>query len=289
MEGTSFSTPETATIYRQFSEWYGNVLTFEEIMAVGMMVTDLDILDYDTVDNVLETRPDGSQRAVPARYKTNGAGLQVHERCGAGNISFENIELWNEMLKKMVGFKMLMNDPGEFKSQKIDFGDAHEVRTLQNGKTEYVYRVTVPENLTLGKLTFLLPQEKDAHSDVYVTTPSGFEKRLPKSLFDVVSTTAFNYEDVQAGDVIEIRSEHPFGDTAAMYLRGHEDENTIQKMRDYLRVEGILMAPLQNFDQGTVDMSSLEPSANDPNGRNKPATARDINPEKRQPNQPQPR
>jgi len=276
-EGTSFSTPETATIYRQFSEWYGNVLTFEEIMAVGMMVTDLDILDYDTVDSIFETKPDGSRTAVAARYKTNGAGLQVHDRCGAGNISFENVQIWNEMLKKMVGFKMSMNDPGEFKSQLIEFGDAVEVRSLPNGSAEYIYHVKIPENLTLGKLTFLLPQEKGAHSEVFVKTPAGYEKHLPKSFFDIVSSTAFNYEDVKAGDVLEIRSAQPFGDHAGIYLRGHEDGNTIQKMRDYLHAQGILPAPLQNFDKGTLDVSSLKPSEGSPNDRNRPATARDVN------------
>lgn len=251
LEGTSFSTPSTAGIYRQLAEWYGNILTFEEIMAAGMMTADRDILD-------LFARPgQAPRRPETAQYRTNGAGLPYNERCGAGAL---NIQRWNEALKEMVALKTQHQPSAAFRSLKIDFDQAPAVRTLANGKKEYVYRIAVPETMTLGKLTFLLPQHEFAHSEVVVKAPSGFEYHLQKSLADIVSTSAFSYEDVKAGDVIEIRTGAPLAENAGMYLRGYENGNTIQLLRENLQAQGMLPAPLKTMtgDKVTGDDPGLQ-------------------------------
>ncbi len=241
-EGTSFATPTAAAVMRQFLEWYGNKLTFEEIMAVGMMTGARDVLDFDPAGGQIN-----GNKSVAGLFRTNGAGLPVHDRCAGGTMDRSTVAQWNELLKQMVEFKKTAKANPELRSHYLDFGTPTETRKDAQGKAEYVYRVTVPQNMTLGKLTFLLPQEMGKHSEVFVKTPSGFEIHMPKSHYDVVSTQAFNYEDVKAGSVIEIRTGEPLGKAAGMYLRGHDNGNTIQMMRDHLRTQGILKAPLQTM------------------------------------------
>lgn len=277
LEGTSFSAPATGGgIYRQFSEWYGNILSFEEIMAAGMMSADRDILDM-FARKLVVPRPE------LARYRTNGAGLPFHERCGAGAI---NIERWNETLQTMVDLKQKNNPGAAYRSIKIDFDDAPVVKDLGNGQKEYIYRIPVPENMTLGKLTFLLPQEPLEHSEIVVKTPSGFAWHLHKSFTDIVSTSAFSYEDVKAGDVIEIHTGAPLAKTAGMYLRGYEDGNSIQLLRDHLRKQGILPSPLKTMVGNTVDGNDpgvtvdLGPHIPDPKKPDEPeGAAREKEPE----------
>ncbi len=275
--GTSFSTPEMGSITRQMLEWYGNKLDFEEIMAVGMMTGARDILDFDPVGG-LTAGPRNAPRSVPAKFRTNGAGLPIHERCGSGNVDRETVKLWNEKLKTMVIFKDSLKNPGMFRSTNIDMGEPVEIRNGEgkNAVTEYIYHVKLPEDTTLGKLTFLLPQETGKHSEVFVKTPSGFEHHMPKSASDVVSTTAFNFEDMKKGDVIEIRTGEPLADTASVYVRGYDNGNSIQLMRAHLRTEGVLPAPLKTMEAGKItgdDTTHFKMPA-----KKKPAASRGNNP-----------
>lgn len=246
MEGTSFATPLTAAIYRQLAEWYGDSLSFEEIMAAGLMSADRDIGDYTDAAQMTKrtwTHPEEIKTAT-AQYRTNGAGLPHHERCGAGIINVEN---WQKSLDKM----MLLKKPGqdaEGTSTKLSAGSPSEIMTDANGKpTRYIYRIAVPASQTLGKITFLLPQNKNQHSDVVVRTPAGYEMLLPKSYTDVISTFALAYEDVQEGQFIEIHTGKPLAETAGIILRGNAPGNAIALLRDQLRMEGILPAPLRDL------------------------------------------
>lgn len=238
-EGTSFSTPNGAGVYRQMSEWYGHRLSFEEIMAAAMMTASQETPATDRRGNLKDVT-----------YRTNGAGMAFNERCGAGDV---NPTIWNETLKEMVELKAGLTNPGDNFVDFIDIGDADEIEVLEDGDSVYTYRIEVPENLTLGKLTFLLPQEAGAHSEVMVRMPSGFEMVLPMSITDVVSTSAFNYEDVQAGDVIEIVTGQPLGENATFVLRGQEDGNAIQALRNALQDRGVLYEPLMSVSSdGTI-------------------------------------
>lgn len=233
-EGTSFSTPTGSAVYRQMSEWYGHRLTFEEIMAAGMMTA-----SQDTPEIV---RGRFGVRAKDAEFRVNGAGVPFNYRCGAGEAIPEK---WNEALKEMVGLKESLPNAGENQNHTmyINIGDADEIKTLENGDNIFTYRIPVTRGLTLTKQTFILPQEANAHSEVIVRMPSGFEYHLPKSLTDVVSTSAFNYEDVKEGDVIEIITGQPLGEKALMLMRGVEDGNAIQALRDALQQRGLMHEP----------------------------------------------
>ncbi|MBI2234004.1 MAG: LysM peptidoglycan-binding domain-containing protein [Micavibrio aeruginosavorus] len=247
MEGTSFATPLTAALYRQFNEWYGDILTFEEIMAAGMMTADYNILDTNPPDQADMLMP-GSRDKNPAKFITNGGGIPNHDRCGAGVL---NAEKWQIALNKMVTIKQSLSRPAEEHSYRLKAGVPVIVKpTGDGGKTRYVYRMTVPHALTMGKLTLNLPQGQGKHSEIVVRTPAGFEKHLGYTHTDILSTFAFAYEDVKAGDVIEIMTTEPLGPSAGAILRGHTPGNTIAMLRDHLRAQGALPAPLQTMLSG---------------------------------------
>ena len=59
--------------------------------------------------------------------------------------------------------------------------------------------------------------------------------------------------DVQAGDVIEIVTGQPLGEHATFVLRGQEDGNAIQALRNALQDSGILYEPLMSVSSdGTI-------------------------------------
>lgn len=239
MEGTSFSTPLTAALYRQMEEWYGDRLSFEEIMAAALMTADRDVLDYVDVaglDRSPLMAPD-KFKTKPAEFRTNGGGLPNHERCGAGVI---NVQRWQQALNTLLTLKTPGMD-AEGHTTTVQVGNPVLVTpTKADGRTEYVYSVVVPSDMTLGKLTFLLPQYQGRHSEIVVRTPGGFEKHMPKSISDVVSTFAFAYEDVKAGSIIEIRTTEPLAPTAGIMLRGNAPGNAIALLRQHLQAQGIL-------------------------------------------------
>jgi hypothetical protein len=256
MEGTSFTTPLLAGVFRQFIEWYGDDLSYEEIMAAGMMTATRDLLDLDTVNGYYRTGARGPE-AVPALFRSNGAGLPYSERCGPGIADFQT---WNAKLMDMVVHKRAnpSTQSVDLQSHWLPANVAASTRTLANGETEYLYKIPVPENMTLGRLTFFVPQHAGAHSEVTVRTPSGFEVLLPRSYYDTISTHAFAYEDVKGGDHIEIRTTKPLASSAAIMLRGHADGNAIQMLREQLRNDGTLPAPLRTF-AGSQEVPSYAP------------------------------
>lgn len=252
MEGTSFATPSLASQARQFVEWYGNVLTFEEIMSVALMTADRDMLDVDIdTQTGRPVNPQSQNGPYWARFQVNGAGLPFHTRCGAGYI---NIERWEANLRLMVEMKQNMQNPAEdVHSHTLQAGAPTQIVRDANGEiAEYVYRIPVPQDMTVGKLTFMVPQYQGYHSDVTVRMPSGFESTLLRSNTDIVSTSAFNYEDIRQGQYIELRSRYALGPTAGVVLRGQDHGNVIQVMRDHLRSTGILPAPLSTMAGATV-------------------------------------
>jgi hypothetical protein len=202
-------------------------------------------MDFDPAGGQL-VKDGNALHSVPALWRTNGAGIPIHERCGTGNMNRETVKLWNDTLKRMVELKGSQPKDLNYRSFKLEIGQP-DVSLNSDGTKSYVYRLVAPEALTLDKLTFLVPQERGHHSEVFVKTPSGFEVQLPKSMYDVVSTRAFVYEDIKAGDAIEIRTAEPLAAHAGMYLRGQAQGNIIQQIREELRQRGVLYAPLKNM------------------------------------------
>ncbi|MBI4030516.1 MAG: hypothetical protein HY370_02475, partial [Proteobacteria bacterium] len=301
--GTSFSTPVFAGIQKEAMERYGESLTAGEIITAAMMVARRNVLDLDYTGGRFEWPKEKPENdislnglialrllPVPAWFDVNGGGLPHHIRCGAGVLDADGVMKLDLTLKEMKEIKEKnMNGAGaEF--EKILSAGAPETRTVRDEKDgkekkEYVYKISAPENLTLSRLTFFVPQAVRMHSDITVITPAGFKKILPRShVGGIVSMNAFAIEDVRKGDVFEIYAEQPLGKTAGMILRGWEnggkpDGNVIQIMRDRLRMEGILPAPLTFLVGGKVveskakevelrklnDLPNVQPLGKNPN------------------------
>lgn len=239
MEGTSFSTPYMAALYRQMSEWYGDRLSFEEIMAGAMMTASQDIMDYtDPAAVAGGKKPDVDMSMKPAAFTSNGGGVPQNGRCGAGIV---DLVKWQAALDKMVDLKTKFNRVAKDEgiTQTLTIGTPSIIQH-GGGKSEYVYRMKIGENMTLGRLTFRLPQYIDKHSEIVVRTPAGYESHLGKALTDIISTFNFAYEDVRAGDYIELRSNQPLGPTAGVILRGHTPGNVIAMLRNSLRAQNLL-------------------------------------------------
>lgn len=226
MEGTSFSTPLAASIFRQFNEWYGNRLSFDEIMAAAMWSAETNIATFRDLHGSNSAALNGDPtkfaglETVPAKFIRNGGGLPHSEHCGAGLI---NEVRWQEGLEWMLAHKQ---GPSRDISKFV-------VLERSDSSTDFVYTVTVPEDMTLGKLTFFTPQYRKKHSDITVITPSGFEYRLARSTTDVFSTYAFAYEDVKAGDKITIKTWRELAPGSGIQVRGVAVGNVVQAYRDF--------------------------------------------------------
>jgi hypothetical protein len=242
-EGTSFSTPLTAGLFRQESEWFGNKLSTEEMMAAAMMTARRNILDYNNPVIVGKSMFPAQFNTHVAKFVTNGGGLPYHTRCGAGVLDPVK---WHETLSRMVELKAAPDVTGQEFTQAINVGAPVQTPDA-DGKGQYVYKIEIPADMTLGKLTFLIPQYFKQHSDITVKAPSGFEVTMPRSLFYAVSSHALAYEDVKAGQFIEIRTDKALAPGAQMTLRGHTGVNAIAKLRDVLRADGTLPAPLTSI------------------------------------------
>lgn len=239
-EGTSFSTPLMAALFRQMNEWYGHRLDTEEIMAAALMTADRDVLDYD--NPLIVNRQDTPQqyKAHSAKFVTNGAGLPYHPRCGAGVV---NVERWNETLKRLVEIKRQPEINAAIHSHTIALGEpAYEQSDRHGGR--YVYTITVPAAMTLGKTTLLAPQFPGQYGDIALRMPSGFTAQLPRSVMAAISSHAFAYEDLKAGDTIQIISHKKLAPQAEITLRGFGENNAVAQLRDELRAQEILPAPL---------------------------------------------
>lgn len=228
MEGTSFSTPLLASMFRQFSEWYGNVLTFEEMMAAAMWSADTDLSMFTDLQGANAAVLNGDPKkfanlaTTPADYVVNGGGLVHNEQCGAGLV--DEVK-WQAGLDWMVANKKA---PTQEISQ---FLPLNRVKS----ESDFVYEVTIPQDMMLGKLTFLLPQFRSKHSDITVTTPAGFSFKLARTTTDVLSTYVFAYESVKAGSKITISTWREIAPRSGIQLRGFGPQSVIEAYRDFAK------------------------------------------------------
>lgn len=246
LSGTSFSTPETAALYRQMASWYGDQLNFEEIIAAAMMTASRDVRDFENVgsfQSLFGSPAEVTLQSAPAEFVTNGGGLPHHDRCGPGIL---DVPAWHAAIQKMLVLKAEKGLTATPVSHTIMATPAR-ITVGHAKKPEYVYQVRVPEDMTLGKLTFKFPHPLGTHGDIAVRTPAGFDLWMPKSFSETVSTFAFAYEDVKAGDMFTIRTTQPLAPGAGIILRGQPTGNSIAALRDALQAVGTLPKPLKTI------------------------------------------
>jgi hypothetical protein len=231
MHGTSFSSPHTAAIYTKMVEWYGERLEHNEIMAAASMSTDIDIYEHLPGESALRR----------VTFHVNDGGRPFHDRAGAGVI---NPEQWAENLERMATLKSTMEHEPEYIEDTILLDTmTPESLQIENSPYAYVYEIHIPQDMTLDRLTLALPQANGARGDTGIMSPSGFVQALPVSSDEIQSTSAFMLEDVQAGDILQIYTNSPFTEGAQINLRGYEDGNAVQMLRDYLQEEQLIAQP----------------------------------------------
>lgn len=252
--GTSNATPALAATYRQMAEWYGDALSFEEIMAAGLMSADRNPWDFknpgmfkDDKDHSVANNP-ANFEGQPAHYTSNGGGLPWHERCGAGVI---NPIAWNNTLQTMIDLKERHGLQATEIAAKFLPINSHE-KIGRGRKVIHKYTFIVPEDMTLGRLTIAIPNATYIIATPFVTTPAGFQFRMPQSEAEIYSTYAFAYEDVKKGDVITIEGRGKMEQTGGIYIRGHKPGNSIAALRDFLQKNGTLPEPLRAMAGNTI-------------------------------------
>ena len=119
-------------------------------------------------------------------------------------------------------------------------------------KVIHKYTFIVPEDMTLGRLTIAIPNATYIIATPFVTTPAGFQFRMPQSEAEIYSTYAFAYEDVKKGDVITIEGRGKMEQTGGIYIRGHKPGNSIAALRDFLQKNGTLPEPLRAMAGNTI-------------------------------------
>lgn len=226
--GTSFASPMMAALGRQMLEYYGGALTPEEIMAAAFMSTDMDMIQ---------------KIGEPVIFKTNDGGRPHNPRAGAGIIDPAR---WQDNLDTMTAMKRTMEYQPEMISEDIFFKDlpAPAQTTDQAGRTTYSYSIPLPADMTLDRLSFVMPMQDEAPlQNVTVTSPSGFTYDIGDAAYNAHATSAFALEDVRAGDIMTITTTTPLRVDAFVQINGHGDGNVVQMLRDSLMEEGLLPQP----------------------------------------------
>lgn len=227
--GTSYATPILAAVDRQMLELYGGVLSQEEIMAAALMSTDMDIYKSEN---------------SPVHFTTNGGGVPHDMYAGAGMV---DIGRWQDTLDLMAGMKKQM----EYVPDKIE-----EQAPLTLAKVEdygalgqrYTYEVTIPEDMTLDRLSFIMKTEDGTHlRNLGISSPSGFGINVPEATFDGLATQSFALEDVKAGDKLVITSPDPLTADSFAVVRGYGDGSVIQTLRDALMEEDMMPQPNESY------------------------------------------
>lgn len=255
IQGTSFSTPTAAEYYHQIAESFSDSLTHEEIMIAALYSTDLDIQNVSMekadalgikLNQELTVETSGQSQSVKQSdkmlaeadikrfpdtvFRTNDAGIPFHERAGAGYL---NVDKWVKNLNNLKALKSTFEHEAAYISEDTKLPAPQENADANTFK--YRYTIQADQDMTLDKQTLFLDQRGLA--SIRITSPAGMQADFVGSLSGYVSTRAFSGEDIQAGDKITIESSVELGEQAGFTLRGFEDGNTVQALRQHIQGE----------------------------------------------------
>lgn len=236
LHGTSFAAPFMAGAHKVMAERYGRSETlphglgFDDILAAAMMSA--------RRDSLMAKDAQAETDIEPVVFAINGGGLPFHFRAGAGVV---DVLAWNQAAEEMV---MLSRERGLQTTRtehRLGLGDP--VQLEMGGNTQYVYRITAPAAMTMGRITLSLAQEAGEKGRVMMRSPSGNMVHIHQSQTGLSSTRAFMLEDIQPGQTIVIRSEKPLKPESFLQLRGWEPGSAISALRDKMIGDGRLPAP----------------------------------------------
>lgn len=253
ISGTSFSSPMMAALNQKMLQLYGGTLTQEEIIAAAYMSTSMNLIETDPQRARELYVPGNDSTPVDVVFETNGGGRPHNDRAGAGMIDPQK---WQENLNLMAGIKMRMEHVPAPARQDYDIGlmTPVEGRDILGDKT-FTYTIRITEDMTLGRIALVLPQEGHFDNDpaimrrtTDITSPSGFTFDMPITPHGTVGTDAFALEDVKAGDEITIVTHgQPLSELARVVINGQGDGNVIQATRDQLMEMGKMPSPLTEY------------------------------------------
>ncbi len=242
IHGTSFSAPTMATSAAQFNTWYGDRLSFEEIMYAGMLSTKIDIGDCQQ-EGTNECNANNIGGSV---FITNGAGLPHHARAGAGEI---DLNRWRDNLDRLTTLKQsqgLENKPITLEITRNDLLN-------QKGPDKdgvYHYDVQVPADIMMGKII----AEAGPLVKVQLESPGGYKSYIGEAVKagTFAATSAFAFEDYKAGDTIRIASNRPLEGDFRLTMQGQEPDSALGGLRNTLQTEGLMLKPHSTYENGAL-------------------------------------
>lgn len=257
LTGTSFATPNAAASYKEIAEHFGDRLTHAEIMAAGLLATDLNIKNYEIprpagdateVSTVAEPTDSEYAELPNTKFEINAGGVAYHDRAGAGLM---NVDRWFENCEKLAFIKASSCGYTEI-DERVEIDHTGPSQMTDDGW--YEYHIEVPENMTLNNLTLhvgdKLYKDINEYRDMRLISPNGFVAELPATKYaEVVSTRALALEDVDAGDVLRLQTSVPLKEGAFMDIRGFEaGGNPVQALRDKVIAQDPNRTPLTSYE-----------------------------------------
>lgn len=244
-EGTSFGAPYAGATYRGLAATHG----FENGLG------------YDALTFAMLASTDRRVQAGPpfhredwVEYTTNAAGMPFHPRALSGVVNAERADLLAAEIRQVREEHGLTDIP--IRSRVEIEIDSTNIGTRIG--EEYVYRIAVPEDMTLSRLSLFLPQNEGAKSPITLESPSGYTITLPVADNGLVSTRAFLAEDIGVGSEFIIRTNTPLVDIEDhnnqpfIVFRGLEPGNTVAYMRDVMMQDGRMLEPLSTINASDI-------------------------------------
>jgi len=244
-EGTSFGAPYAGATYRGLAATHG----FEN--GLGYDALTFSILA--STDRRVQAGPP-FHREDWVEYTTNAAGMPFHPRALSGVINPERADALAAEIR-LIQQEHGLTDVLIRSHVDIDINPTNIGTRIGE---EYVYRIGVPADMTLSRLSLFLPQNEGAKSPITLESPSGYTITLPMADNGMVSTRAFLAEDVGAGGEFIIRTNTPLIDNEDhssqpfIVFRGLEPDNTVAYMRDVMMQDGRMLEPLTSIDASSI-------------------------------------
>lgn len=244
-EGTSFGAPYAGATYRGLAATHG----FEN----GLGYDALTFAMLASTDRRVQAGPP-FQREDWVEYTTNAAGMPFHPRALSGVVNAERADALANEIRQVQEEHGLTDVPIR---SRVDI----EIDPTNIGTRigeEYVYRIAVPSDMTLSRLSLFLPQTEGAKSPITLESPSGYTITLPVADNGMVSTRAFLAEDVDLGAEFIIRTNTPLienedhSNPPFIVFRGLEPGNTIAHMRDVMMQNGRMLEPLSTINASNI-------------------------------------
>lgn len=240
--GTSFSAPTMATSAAQFNTWYGDRLSFEEIMYAGMLSTKIDLGDckLKTENNCAINTIEGSV------FVTNGAGLPHHARAGSGEI---DLTRWRDNLDRLATLKQTKGLENQPISLEVTANDLVN-RKGPDKDGVYHYDVQIPTDIMMGKMI----AEAGPLVKVQIESPGGYKSYIGEAVKagTHAATSAFAFEDYKAGDTLRIASNRPLDNNFRLTMQGQEPNSALGGLRNALQEEGLMLKPHSTYENGTL-------------------------------------